>query len=78
MDEVEPNQEKYDVTLASLVKKDDDVMVLRLTDGKEHEIRIADPEEPLIILDCIEMLDNLTLNNNDREVLNSTLGLESA
>jgi hypothetical protein len=65
MEEVEFKKDEFDYPLASLIKKDSDALALRLTDGETHEIRIVDPTEPLIVLDCADMMANLALNCDD-------------
>jgi hypothetical protein len=64
-EEVELNQERYDSTLGALAKKDDDVVVLRLTDGKDFEIRVIDPEDPPVVADCTSAFRFLTLEDDD-------------
>lgn len=66
-DEVQCNQEKYDQTIAELVKGDSDALLLRLTDGHDHEIRVLDPNEPLIIVDLVEDLEGLDLDCDSDE-----------
>jgi len=61
-DEVQNNQDRYDDTIAQLVKRDSDAAVIRLTDGVDHEIRVIDPNEPLIIMDISQGLEELNLN----------------
>jgi hypothetical protein len=74
-DAVRKNEDTYDVPLASLIKEDSDGLVLRMDNGKDHEIRIAHPIV-LPIDDCLEKLGNMSLNDGDRGYLSedSTFG----